>query len=416
MNQHGAGGERIHKSFSEMVLSFLWMPYVFKKAGLSGSEVKEVKASMLKKTISSLLPLCFLLMGIAVFYFVFDCSQGLFVSPSYTSPELAVLGEALIFFPSLFLLIYQLAFHFQDPSSTWRNRIVLFVFYLCVLSGALTFMHKDFLYLLRTANSIYTFSVFFFTLFAFFPDFFFPENLILAVLELGCPPLLVVFSGVSWNGYYQVFIIGLVCVLGSFYIGTKNADSEILLLENHKANETLEEMSCVDQLTKDYNRYALGKDYSKTLRWLQERKNDSLCLFMIDIDEFKKYNDAFSHVQGDNCLSMISGCLMNLLSERGMRLYRYGGEEFIAMMVGKKEDAIALGETMRQAVKDLKIENPPTVPQQKYLTISIGIASEKPEECPSLENFIFCTDEQLYKSKQSGRDACFFQGKKISLS
>jgi diguanylate cyclase (GGDEF)-like protein len=344
-----------------------------------------------------------------------DCTAGLLTSSAFTSPGLALAGEALLIFPSLLLMVFDLCHGYERQSSQKRNRAILFVYYLCVLASALVFTYKDFLYIAQTDGSIYTFSIFLFVIFAFFPDFFWPEDFLLAFFELACPPFFVWLSGASWVGFYQIVIVSLACVLGSFFIKTKNIENEIHLLENRKTKEVLEEMSSVDQLTKAFNRYALVKDYAKIANSDSLDPSATLHLYMIDIDEFKEYNDAFSHVQGDVCLAMISRCLINILSEKGLRLYRYGGEEFIAMYVAGEKEALALGEKMREAVKGLKIENPPAVAKRKYLTISIGIASEKLKECPCLEKFVAAIDEQLYKSKESGRDAVFFDDRKITL-
>ena len=404
-----------NKSISDLVLSFISLSFVLRKSHLSKEEETEVKATLLRKTISSLLPVAIVLIILGIFYFSLDCSVGLWASSAFTSPGLALAGEALLIFPSLLLMIFDLGHGYEKKRFQKLNRAILFAYYLSVLAAALVFTYKDFLYIAQTDDSIYTFSVFLFVIFAFFPDFFWPEDFLLAFFELACPPLFVWLSGASWVGFYQIIIVCLACVLGSFFIKTKNIENEIHLLENKKTKEVLEEMSSVDQLTKAFNRYALVMDYSKIINTASADPSATLHLYMIDIDEFKEYNDAFSHVQGDVCLAMISRCLINILSEKGLRLYRYGGEEFIAMYVASEKEALELGTTMREAVKALKIENPPAVATRKYLTISIGIASKKIGECPCLEKFVAAIDEQLYKSKESGRDAVFFDDRKITL-
>jgi diguanylate cyclase (GGDEF)-like protein len=404
------------RSFSDLVCSFVSLSFVLRKSHLSKEDEQEVKAALLRKTISSLLPVSIVLVALGIFYFALDCSEGMLTSSAFTSPGLALAGEALLVFPSLLLMAYDLFSGYEKKRFQKLNRAVLLAYYLCILGAALIFTYKDFLYIAQTDDSIYTFSVFLFVIFAFFPDFFWPEDFLLAGLEMGCPPLFVFLSGASWIGFYQIVIISFSCVLGSFFIKTKNVENEIHLLENRKTKEVLEEMSSIDQLTKAFNRYALVKDYSRIAHPLGLDPSSALNLYMIDIDEFKEYNDAFSHVQGDVCLAMISRCLINILSEKGLRLYRYGGEEFIAMYVAGESEALELGTTMREAVKALKIENPPAVTARKYLTISIGIASKKIGECPCLEKFVAAIDEQLYKSKESGRDAVFFDNRKITLA
>jgi diguanylate cyclase (GGDEF)-like protein len=164
-----------------------------------------------------------------------------------------------------------------------------------------------------------------------------------------------------------------------------------------------------DGLTGIYNRRYFDENMSRMIMSLS-RLGSSLSLMMIDIDNFKQYNDTYGHSEGDNCLRIIAETLTKSLSRADDYVARYGGEEFVVVMPGTEESgARIVAEKLLKNVRDCGI------PHEKNdgigrATISIGITTGKVNHTQSGDHFVKRADEMLYVSKQNGRDRYTFGG------
>jgi diguanylate cyclase len=166
-----------------------------------------------------------------------------------------------------------------------------------------------------------------------------------------------------------------------------------------KANEELAILSQTDGLTKLFNRShwesCLQAEYK---RWSRSQHSSSLVI--LDIDHFKKVNDTYGHVVGDEVIRHLSNLIRNHVRETDIS-GRYGGEEFVVLLADTPlKNAYVFAERLRSAVEasvtqynDIDI---------KY-TISIGIA-EIEQTIKSYEAWIECADAALYHSKENGRN------------
>ena len=163
----------------------------------------------------------------------------------------------------------------------------------------------------------------------------------------------------------------------------------------------LESLSQVDGLTKLYNIRHMKSIMD--MKWREyRRRKENLCLIMIDIDFFKKYNDQFGHLAGDLCLVKVAGTFKEKLLRPTDIAARYGGEEFIILVDGDEEEGKKVAEYLRLSIKNLNIQHPQS--QTGILTISLGIASCIPGNTGSIETLLNNADKALYKSKEKGRD------------
>lgn len=120
-------------------------------------------------------------------------------------------------------------------------------------------------------------------------------------------------------------------------------------------------------------------------------------LIMLDIDFFKKVNDTYGHLKGDDVLKFLAKT-MKELSRKGDLCFRYGGEEFaIIVPYGDSETAFAIAERLR-----MKLERTPCCTGEA-ITISLGIAIF-PEHGHTAKEIIAAADKALYKSKSGGRN------------
>ena len=174
-----------------------------------------------------------------------------------------------------------------------------------------------------------------------------------------------------------------------------------MALENVRLFEETKVLSITDGMTSLYNyRYFmehLNEEFERAKRYKR-----SLSVIMVDVDFFKKYNDANGHPKGDELLRKVAE-----IFKRTVRLSdtvaRYGGEEFTVILPETcGEMAFGMAERLRKEVEANDFEGGSTQPGGR-VTISLGVASY-PEATDSCEGIIKCADDALYRAKEEGRN------------
>ena len=171
---------------------------------------------------------------------------------------------------------------------------------------------------------------------------------------------------------------------------------EVKLLMN-----ALKESALIDGLTGLYNRKFLEEN-SKKLIPQALRENINIGVLMLDMDHFKAVNDEYGHDIGDKVLKELARVLNQTLRESDI-IIRYGGEEFIILLVGVKteEDAIAVANKIGKNVRENEIDVYAGNKLKK--TVSLGL-SMFPKDSNSFDSVIKNADIALYEAKNSGRD------------
>jgi diguanylate cyclase (GGDEF)-like protein len=170
-------------------------------------------------------------------------------------------------------------------------------------------------------------------------------------------------------------------------------------------NKELEILSITDSLTGLYNRKHLMESLTKEIG-RSRRYERPFALLIIDIDHFKKFNDAYGHLAGDDVLRKMGNVFRESIRNCDYAA-RYGGEEFIIFMpeIGQ-DDGVKAAERIRGSVAKEKIDaNGHSV----TVTISVGIASF-PEHGDDAQAIISKADEALYQAKRRGRDRVVLAG------
>lgn len=168
--------------------------------------------------------------------------------------------------------------------------------------------------------------------------------------------------------------------------------------ELEKANAQLQHLSATDSLTGTANRRrfdeALDAEWRRAIRSATE-----LSILMIDVDQFKQYNDDFGHQQGDLCLRQIAEALDVAARRAGDIAARYGGDEFAVILPGTPAAyALAIAESARVEVETLGIR----CKSGLQVTISIGVATSKPVDAMQVGSLVAAADEALYQAKSEG--------------
>ena len=168
-----------------------------------------------------------------------------------------------------------------------------------------------------------------------------------------------------------------------------------------KANHVLESLSQTDGLTGIANRRYFDETLCHVWR-VQTRNQQPLTLLLIDIDYFKKYNDTYGHIAGDDCLKNVTKAIKTSINRPTDFFARYGGEEFVILIQGDIKEGRIVAEKARTAVSKLQMEHKNS--SHKHLTISLGVASVVPQVNNAPVELIEQADLLLYQSKANGRN------------
>jgi diguanylate cyclase (GGDEF)-like protein len=183
-------------------------------------------------------------------------------------------------------------------------------------------------------------------------------------------------------------------------LGERLADVVGPSLANLRLRDRLRAMSMRDPLTDLYNRRHMEDSLEREIS-RAERKEAPLSLAMLDLDNFKDFNDQHGHSAGDKVLAEVAEVLRNAVRQ-GDIVSRYGGEEFVVVLPETRlEIAEKRARQIRRQIGQLSIRHDgeclPTV------TATIGVAAY-PEDAQSPEGLLEAADAALYRGKDAGRD------------
>jgi diguanylate cyclase (GGDEF)-like protein len=173
-------------------------------------------------------------------------------------------------------------------------------------------------------------------------------------------------------------------------------------------NDRLTVMASIDMLSGLANRR--GFQSRLDFEWMRAQQYGSeLSLLMIDVDHFKLFNDTYGHPEGDACLSRLGETLAGIAADTLGFAGRYGGEEFCLLLPNTDSNrALEIGETVRAAVQNLAM--PHITSLHQTVTVSVGVASARPDETQRPGDLIEAADAALYAAKHRGRNAVVEHG------
>ena len=164
----------------------------------------------------------------------------------------------------------------------------------------------------------------------------------------------------------------------------------------------------IDSLTGIYNRRYFDETLPVLIHMLSRCKAH-LSVLMLDIDHFKKYNDTYGHLSGDDCLRKVAMILQKSQAREEDFIARYGGEEFVIVLPSTDEHgALFIAEKILKLIRAANILHEQS-PIADRVTLSIGIASSKTCYTQTKEAYTKLADEALYTSKREGRDRYTFK-------
>lgn len=164
-------------------------------------------------------------------------------------------------------------------------------------------------------------------------------------------------------------------------------ESEILVARQYFEKEELKKLSCLDSLTKAYNR----REISALMQENIQKGHGLVCVF-VDLDGLKWINDTYGHTYGDIILKRFADASTEVLQEDGY-LARIGGDEFLLIFLDMKATDV------EKRMKELQVQLSETKEEKERILFSYGIAQGE----DSVENYILHADQQMYLDKNRKR-------------
>jgi len=174
-------------------------------------------------------------------------------------------------------------------------------------------------------------------------------------------------------------------------------------VELEDANRRLQALSATDGLTGLANRRKFDQEWEQ--EWSRAvRQGLALAVAMVDVDQFKAYNDHYGHPSGDVCLKLIAQTLGHAVQRSGELAARYGGEEFVVILPGlDATEAAAVMERVREAVQALGLPHARAA-VAGVVTVSAGVAACVPRPGDDAAHLLQAADAAMYRAKTGGRN------------
>ncbi len=170
--------------------------------------------------------------------------------------------------------------------------------------------------------------------------------------------------------------------------------------------DLLRRMTFLDGLTGLYNRHVLEQITDKGILHAK-RSGHPLSIFMIDVDWFKKYNDHYGHLAGDECLRQVADALKSVFRRPADVCIRFGGEEFLCFLPETDhQGAKYLSQALMDTIDKLSIEHKDS--PFGTVTVSVGCVTVMPSQSIVELNIVEAADAALYRAKASGRNQVAF--------
>jgi diguanylate cyclase (GGDEF)-like protein len=175
--------------------------------------------------------------------------------------------------------------------------------------------------------------------------------------------------------------------------------------ELESANQHLARLSLTDPLTNVANRRRFDTMLDSAVE-RSSRTDTALSLLIADVDEFKAFNDALGHLEGDRCLVQVAAAMTSVTRDGVDLLARYGGEEFAVLLPDTDcTTAMLIAERLREQVAELALFHPRSS-VDNIVTVSVGVATTVSGQALTASDLIGAADRALYVAKKAGRNRC----------
>ncbi len=372
----------------------------------SESEIRSIKDRQNEGVFNKLHIAAFVYIFVNIFFVISDLLTGFYAKWAPYS-GLNIAAEILFITSSIAIIA---ALHAIKDKKSDSVATIQLIYYFLIETGILLYFSSDILRgISNVTNAFYNmiilviFVVYSFKAVAALAAYIFGAGLIL---------LLALQKTFVWTDYQLLLLLFILFFLCANYFRANNTKHlySLVKLENMKVK--FEDLSTKDFLTKLSNRTALGS-YVKHQLGRAVGDGKTVALLMLDIDDFKSYNDFYSHLAGDKCLHDIASEMLKLENDK-FKAFRYGGEEFLIIGIDVTEAEIKKYATnVLNSVRELKIEREDGTSPLGYVTVSIGCAISRSIETSEFIALLSRADKELYRAKRAGKNCCYFRGVKF---
>lgn len=201
-------------------------------------------------------------------------------------------------------------------------------------------------------------------------------------------------SIVNFTYYFNIFLTFVFLWFTSILFAL-----EIRYMQNSLEfeNHSLERMANIDPLTHLYNRRSMN-EYLKKVMEIAKTEEQTFCLIMADIDDFKKVNDTYGHAAGDAVLVEVAQLISASVREEDY-VCRWGGEEILVLIRADKQTSIQVAERICHDVAGMVIHNDGI---DLSVTLTIGVSEFHADE--TIRTLVGKADERMYHGKRSGKN------------
>ena len=397
-------------------------------APLTKYQVDNATKSYVATVFKTLILVCFLFIIAQLYYIIFDFASGNFTADKLFKERyiLDLIGEVMLLAISvitLFIVTFTLAN--DKEHNYYKQKKVIVLYYLTVTIGCSLFIISK---ILRFGGIVNTHSsiIYIILLLVVSPAHSKGVNwacIIILMLSVLVPGFIVMgnsdiviqqknlvvdeLGNAGWIINNVIFIIFGAIVAMYSHATTMRSKMKSVILQD--INSELKLRTETDELTQVSNRRAMKMFIeSKEDEWRETQ--EGVAFLMLDIDFFKKYNDFYGHLRGDECLRRVAQAASLAAQQFNGTVYRYGGEEFVIIAEDIDEaSALTLCKEVHREIGKLKISHEGiNGNKETMLTVSIGLNYEKSFKRASSQ-WILDADLQLYYAKHEGRNCTAFR-------
>jgi diguanylate cyclase (GGDEF)-like protein len=231
-----------------------------------------------------------------------------------------------------------------------------------------------------------------------------PYNLLIGLVLLGLCALLVFVSNQVYMSYRNMIALNWEREAISQELGDLTGSLRDRNRQLRDARRQLTDLANVDELTGLGNRRLVNKVLQEEINRAR-RSGAEMAVILLDVDYFKNYNDTYGHPAGDSVLQKLADVMQRATTRAGEVVARYGGEEFILVLPGASStSALRTAERLRELVMEESMPHE-TSKAAKYITVSQGVVSIRPDAELQPSDLINLADKALYQAKDAGRNA-----------
>jgi PAS domain S-box/diguanylate cyclase (GGDEF) domain len=170
-----------------------------------------------------------------------------------------------------------------------------------------------------------------------------------------------------------------------------------------ESEQRFRELSMTDDLTQLFNQRHLYQQLQQEIE-RTNRYQHQLAVLLLDLDDFKQFNDTYGHLEGDKVLVKTAKIIRKCIRKTDSA-FRFGGEEFVVILPETSaKRALILAERIRKGIKGVAFN--PIPKAEVHLTCSVGLSQYQSKE--DLKAFIKRVDQNMYQAKARGKNRCYF--------